>query len=129
METKDTMMSMLLSAVKIASSLCLYMVVYGLVIYFVLQGCYKSYVFCYQIFGSVGMQNPGEDVQFQVEEGDTMRSLSKKLEDKGLIKDSLSFYIRTQIMDEQQTKLRAGTYILNTHMDYEEIINQLTVSS
>ncbi len=91
--------------------------------------CRASYRFGYEVFGSVSMEEkPGQDRQFVVEEEDTMYQVAQRLEEKKLIADRFSFYMRTEMMSSSQTKLRPGKYMLNTSMDYQDIINELTVS-
>lgn len=55
-----------------------------------------------------------------------MPDVAKRLEEEGIIKDRYAFYIRTRLMDEDKTILKAGVYTLNTSMDYVTIINQIT---
>lgn len=100
-----------------------------LVIYGVFQICGASYHFCYEIFGPVVMEDaPGRDHYFHVAEGETMFQVAERLEEEQLIASKYSFYIRTELMDQKEVRLRPGNYVLNTSMDYEEIINDLTTS-
>ncbi|MBO5483939.1 MAG: endolytic transglycosylase MltG [Lachnospiraceae bacterium] len=106
-----------------------YVVSFMLLLYGVIALCQKGYAFCYEIFGSVAVQEaPGREIAFQVEAADSIKSVSEKLEKKGLIVNRYSFMIRTKLMDSEKIILRPGIYLLNTSMDYGEIINQLTVS-
>lgn len=105
-----------------------YFCLYALLLYATVFICQKGYQFCYEIFGSVvAAEAPGEEIAFQVEATDTMKSVSKRLEKKGLVVNQYSFFMRTKLMDSKKVTLRPGIYLLNTHMDYEDIINQLTV--
>ncbi len=45
-----------------------------------------------------------------------------------MIVDKYSFYARTQLLEQDTVILRPGTYVLRTNMDYQEIIDILTVS-
>lgn len=105
------------------------MLVLLLVVFVIIRCCQASYQFCYEIFGSVSAgEIPGEDKVFQVTETDTMYHVAKRLSKEGLIVNSYSFYARTLFMDESELKLRPGSYVLNTSMDYEKIIDKLTTS-
>ena len=65
---------------------------------------------------------------FQVREGDTMYQVAKRLAKEDLIVGRFSFYARTTLMEREQIRLRPGSYVLNTSMDYQEIIDRLTIS-
>lgn len=110
--------------VFLIEALIILLVVFGIT-YF----CRGSYQFCYEIFGSVSSEEePGADKKFIVKDSDTMYRVAGRLEDEKLIVNKNSFYIRTMLMNQEQIKLRSGSYVLNTSMDYEEIINELTMS-
>ena len=58
-----------------------YAVMYMLLIWLTIWGCRKAYTFCYEVFGSVAVQEePGMDVAFQVEAADTVESVARKQE-------------------------------------------------
>lgn len=100
-----------------------------LIFFGIIWGCQKSYQFCYEVFGSVAIEEkPGQEREFEVKQEDTMYQVAGRLRKEGLIVNQYSFYVRTIWMDENQNKLRPGIYVLNTSMDYEEIINELTMS-
>lgn len=100
-----------------------------LVAFGIIKCCQSSYHFCYEVFGSVSLEEePGQNKDFQVRKSDDMYRVAKRLRKEKLIKNPYSFYARTMMMDQSQIKLRPGSYVLNTSMDYEEIINELTMS-
>ena len=66
--------------------------------------------------------------RFQVETNRSMYEVADKLQKQGLIVDKYSFYARTQLLEQDTVILRPGTYVLRTNMDYQEIIDILTVS-
>lgn len=100
-----------------------------LIVFGVTRCCQASYQFGYEVFGSVSPdEEPGEDKAFEVQESDTMYQVAERLEDNQLIVNKYSFYIRSRLLDKNQNGLRPGSYTLNTSMDYEEIINELTMS-
>ena len=94
-----------------------------------IAGCCKvTYQCCYEASGSVSKDKaPGRDIDFLVEEDDTMFQVAKRLAKEGLVVNPYSFYTRTLMMEREKTKLYPGSYLLNTAMDYEEIIDRLTV--
>ncbi len=95
--------------------------------YGVFSLCRFGYRFCYDIFGPVVLEAaPGSDRSFTVDEGDNMADVAKRLEDENIIANGRAFYIRTRFMDSEKTALKPGNYTLNTSMDYEDIINELT---
>lgn len=119
-----------LNSFRYLLSLCVNILVFTLVVYGVGQICISGYYFCYEIFGSVVVEEaPGTDKEFVVQPDKDMLQIAKQLEQEGLIVDCYSFYIRTQLMDSGDFVLSPGTYVLNTSMDYEEIIEQITTNA
>lgn len=119
-----------LNSLRYILSLCVNILIIGLVVYGIGQICVSGYHFCYEIFGSVVVEEaPGTDREFEVKPDSDMLQVAKELEQEGLIVDCYSFYIRTQLMDSGDVILSPGTYVLNTSMDYEEIIDQLTANT
>ena len=53
---------------------------------------------------------------------------TNRLDKKGLIVSKYSFYLRSEWINPAQNELRPGKYRLNTTMNYDQIINQLTMS-
>lgn len=109
----------------------LYCIVNSLILIVICYGtfylCRSGYNFCYGIFGHVVVEEPpGQDKSFEVKDGDNMSDVSKRLEEENIITNSLAFYMRTQLMDKDKIILRADMYTLNTSMDYETIIDQIT---
>lgn len=118
-----------LNTLRFLLALCLNLLLMILVSYGIGSACLQGYHFCYEIFGSVVVEDaPGTEQTFQVTESDTMWEVAERLEQENLIANCYSFYIRTKLMDPRTVDLRPGEYVLNTSMTYEEIINQLTTS-
>lgn len=106
-----------------------YVAVYSLLIWLTVCGCRKAYTFCYEVFGSVAVQQkPGTDIAFQVEAADDIESISKKLEEKKLIVNRYSFQARVRLLNDSEDTLKPGIYVLNTSMDYQQILDQLMVA-
>ncbi|MDE6851369.1 MAG: endolytic transglycosylase MltG [Lachnospiraceae bacterium] len=118
-----------LNTFRFLLALCVNLLLTILVFYGIGSACLQGYHFCYEIFGSVVVEDaPGTEQTFQVMESDTMWEVAERLEQEDLIVNRYSFYIRTKLMDPRTVELYPGEYVLNTSMTYEEIINQLTTS-
>ena len=89
----------------------------------------QCFSICFEIYGPVVVEKaPGTDIRFSISKDESMHKVAKELYDDGLIVNRYSFYIRTMLMDRDEMKLKPGDYILNTSMDYEEILDMLTKS-
>ena len=105
-----------------------------LMIYFVLSVCVifccrQGYRFCRLVFGTESVdRQTGKDCSFEVDATDTMKSVSVRLKKEGIIVDDASFYFRTQMMDPADIYLKPGRYVLNTSLNYQEIIDLLTMT-
>ncbi len=96
-----------------------------LVFFAMMRCCQAGYQFCYEIFGPVSVgEKPGDKKVFRVGRSDTMYSVSKRLSEEGLIVNPYSFYVRTVLME--RAKPSPGLYLLNTSMDYGDILDTLT---
>jgi cell division protein YceG involved in septum cleavage len=90
---------------------------------------HRGYDFCRDVFGDVRMsQSPGKAVSFRVESADSFQQVAERLEQKKIIADKNSFYVRTCLMNPDKIMLQPGDYVLRDSMTYEEIINSLTIS-
>lgn len=97
--------------------------------FMIFHACKVCYNLCYEIYGPVVVEKaPGTDIKFSVDKDETMYKVAKNLYNEGLIVNGYSFYVRTMLMDKDEVKLRPGDYVLNTSMDYEEILDMLTKS-
>lgn len=97
---------------------------YTLVVFLVVRGGTYVYHFSYQVFGSVSKEpEPGTDVTVQIFRGETTMNIASKLETGLLIVDKYSFYVKTKLKDYN---IMPGTYVLNTSMDYNEILDVIT---
>ena len=83
----------------------------------------SAFDFGYAIFNQVPMANEedGRDITVVVENGDSVYQIGKSLKNKGLIEDAKIFVIQEKL-STYKGKLQAGTYILNTSMDMEEMM-------
>ena len=95
-----------------------------------------SYDFSYQIFGDVAVEAPpGRDVKVTIMKGESTMNIASKLKDAKVIVDKYSFFIKLKLMelgkkdDDPETSgfdVMPGTYILNTSMSYNEVLDIIT---
>ena len=115
--------------------LCLNIFIYAVIIFFVIKGIHKCYDMAYRIFGDVQVEeDPGRDVKITIYKGETTMDIANKLETNMLIPDKYSFFLKVQIgnfgSDDNKKKyeIMGGTYVLNTSMNYDEILEMITDS-
>lgn len=83
-----------------------------------------TFNFAYQVFGSVAVsEEPGTEVEFQILKGESTMEIAGKLYVSRLIKDKYSFYVKTKL---KEYDIMPGTFILNTSMDYDSILEVIT---
>ena len=97
-----------------------------LVLLVVFIGIFKASTFCYEfgyrIFSETPVESePGNDVVVQIDEGDSAFDIGKKLEEKGLIRDS-ELYVAQYYLSAYVDELLPGTYTLNTSMTTKEML-------
>ena len=123
MENK-TASRLVLKAAGSVLHICLNIIFYVIIIAIVIKGCQYVYHFSYQVFGSVSKEaEPGHDIEFKILKGESTMEISAKLENSSLIVDKYSFYIKTKL---KEYAIMPGTYVLNTSMDYDEILDIIT---
>lgn len=85
-----------------------------------------AYDFGYNIFYQQPMdsEEEGRDVTVAVEEGDSVYQIGRTLESRGLIQDAKVFVVQEKLSN-YSGKLQPGTYILNTSMTPDEIMEIL----
>jgi cell division protein YceG involved in septum cleavage len=66
---------------------------------------------------------PGINMEIVIDDGASTMEVAAALEQYRLIPNRYSFYLKVQLMGY---KIMAGTYILNTAMTYDEILDQIT---
>ena len=86
----------------------------------------SAYDFGYDIFYQQPMdsEEEGRDVTVAVEEGDSVYQIGRTLESRGLIQDAKVFVVQEKLSN-YSGKLQPGTYILNTSMTPDEIMEIL----
>lgn len=104
--------------------LLLNIIFYAIVIFAVYKVGITAREFCYQVFGAYTMDaKPGINMEITIEEGASTMEVAAALEMNRVIPNRYSFYLKVQLMKH---KILAGTYILNTSMTYDEILEQIT---
>lgn len=87
----------------------------------------KGFEFGQDIFAPQAMAAPpGQDMIVIIESGDSAMDVGKLLENKGLIKDKLVFFVQSKLY---KTEFYPGTYTLNTSMTSEEMLEIFTETS
>ncbi len=96
---------------------------YVIVVLLIIKFSVKVYDFTYEVYGTVTVDKaPGRDVTITISEGETTKNVARKLELNRVVVDDMTFYIRTKLSGKT---IFPGTYILNTSMSYEEILNTI----
>lgn len=104
--------------------LLLNVIFYAVVIFAIYKAGITAKEFCYQVFGTTTMDAaPGINAEIEIGEGASTMEVAAALEMNRLIPNRYSFYLKVKLMDYE---ILAGTYILNTSMTYDEILNQIT---
>lgn len=83
----------------------------------------SAYDFGYEIFNQETMdtEENGRDVTIVIKEGDSAYQIGKTLKKKGLIGDA-KIFVAQEMLSSYKGKLQMGTYILNTSMTPDEMM-------
>ena len=100
-------------------------IVYTVLILLIVRAGGQAYTFAYRLFGSVRMDTIGINVTIQIDEDEPAMNVASKLELSKVIPDKYSFYFKMKLA---KVELQAGSYMVNTAMDYDEIIKVLTTA-
>ena len=98
-------------------------IVYTILILLIVRAGGQAYTFTYRLFGSVRMDTIGMNVTIQVDENESEMNVASKLELNKVIPDKYSFYFKLKLA---KAELQPGEFVVNTSMDYDEIIAVLT---
>jgi len=124
MATKSTSVKITLKVTSLILRVLLNIIFYILVVILIVNFSKKAYEFAYQLYGPVAVDSePGREVIFQIKKGETTMDISKKLEHNRMIHDKYAFYLKVKLQDEV---IMPGTYVLNTAMTYDEILEVIT---
>ena len=90
------------------------MVLYACVVVLIFWIGKSTYQFGYNIFNQQAMSpGEGQEVTVVIKEDSSVYDIAKTLERKGLIEDSLVFWVQEK-MSNYSGQLRPGTYLLST---------------
>ncbi|MDD5935413.1 MAG: endolytic transglycosylase MltG [Clostridiales bacterium] len=121
---KSTSTSVILKITNAILRIFLNILFYVAVVWITITAGKYVYDFSYQLFGSVpAAEEPGKDIDFRIESGESTMDIAKKLEFNGLIVNKYSFYLKTKF---KSYDIYPGTYVLNTSMDYDDILKEIT---
>ncbi len=98
-------------------------IVYTLLILLIVRAGGQAYTFAYRIFGSVSMDTIGMNVTIQIDEDEPDMNVASKLQLNKVIPDKYSFYVKMKLA---KAELQPGEFVVNTAMDYDEILAVLT---
>lgn len=102
-------------------------VFYAIVVIVTKKMCTTAYDYGYQIFGDVSVQEePGYDVEIRILEGESSMEIAKKLDYNQIVVNAYTFYIRTQLTIGEDNPIIPGTYLLNTSMTYDQVLQTIT---
>lgn len=99
---------------------------YFLVIVGIKNGVTMTYQLSYEVFGNVSAEAaPGRNIEVVI--GTTNeKKIAELLQEKGIIANEYSFLLREKLSVTKSHPIEPGVYVLNTAMNYEEILNILT---
>lgn len=124
MAQKSAKTKVILSITSLLVHIFLNIIFYAVAIMLIINLSAKASQFSYRIFGTVTAEEaPGRDLKITIDKGESTMSIAKKLEDFSLIVDRYSFYIRVKLTEQ---KIIPGTYLINSSMDYDEILELIT---
>ncbi len=104
--------------------ICINIIFYAAVVIMIIKAADFSYDFAYQVFGDVSVEAaPGRDVKVQILKGETSMNIAAKLEDSRVVVNKYSFYLKTKL---KEYDIMPGTFILNTSMSYDEVLEVIT---
>lgn len=127
MTTKSTRTKIILNVTRFILHILLNAIFYIIVVIVIANFSTTAYEFAYQIFGDVAVESePGHDIEVKIKKGESTISIATKLEKKKVILNKYSFLIRAKITNKI---IIPGTFVINSSMNYDEILNILTTPS
>lgn len=124
MATKSTSVKLTLKITSFVLRLLLTIVFYILIVILIINVSKAAYDFTYQLYGPVRAEAPpGTTIYFQIKKGESTMDIASKLELNLAIKNKMAFYVKTKL---QNLNIMPGTYIINSSMTYDEILDIIT---
>lgn len=98
---------------------------YIIVIFIIIKVSKYAYDFSYQVFGkaSVTTGKPSHELAIEIKQGDSTMVLAKLLEERKIILNKYSFYLRAKLA---KSNIQPGKYKLHSSMAYDEIFEIIT---
>ena len=119
MKSKDVVVSVFSTVFKIVAAIVIVMLVY--------KWSMSAYEYGQRVFNEPPVAvGEGRDVTVTVNQGDTVKEISKLLEEAGLIRDAELFVIQ-EMLSEYKDKMKPGTYVLSTSMTTEEMMQIMSM--
>lgn len=124
MATKSINTKVTLRITSFVLALLMNIAFYTLVVILIVNVSKEAYQFTYQLYGPVTVESePGRDIMFQINKGESSMDIAKKLEINRAIVNKYSFFIKLKLEDYV---IIPGTYLINSSMTYEEILETIT---
>lgn len=124
MATRSTAVKLTLKVTSFIVRLLLNIIFYILVIILIINVSKAAFAFTYQLYGPDTVDKaPGREIIFQITKGESKMDIAAKLEHNHAIKDKYPFYLKTKL---QEYVIMPGTYVINSSMTYDEILNVIT---
>ncbi len=124
MATRSTAVKLTLKVTSFIVRMLLNIFFYILVIILIINVSKYAYTFTYQLYGPDTVDEaPGREIVFQIKKGESKMDIATKLELNHAIKNKYSFYLKTKL---QEYVIIPGTYIINSSMTYDDILDVIT---
>ncbi len=124
MATRSTAVKLTLKVTSFIVRLLMNIIFYILVIILIINVSKAAFTFTYQLYGPDTVDKaPGREIIFQITKGESKKSTAARLEHNRVIKDKNSFYLKTKLQD---SVIMPGTYVVNSSMTYDEILDVIT---
>lgn len=109
-------------AMKIISAVIKVMIA-AIIVVVLYWGGKKGFEFGMSIFSQTAVEEaPGRDISVTVNSGMDVMDIAKVLKKEGLIRDDMTFFILAKLYEYEPVQ---GSYLLNTSMTSEEIIETM----
>lgn len=124
MTAKASKSKLIMNITSVILHLLVNFIFYVLIIMVIIKCSKVAYDFSYQLFGNVAVEaEPGTDVTVEIKKGESTYGIAKKLELNRIIVNKYSFYVKAKITKQV---IMPGTYVVNTSMNYEQILEVIT---
>lgn len=124
MQQRESISKIILKVATAVVNIFLNVIFYTVLIMLIVRVSNYAFNFSYQVFGSMSKEaEPGHDVEVQILKGESTMNIANKLENSNVIIDKYSFYVKTKL---KSYDIMPGTFVLNTSMDYDEILEVIT---